>query len=117
MAKAERATNTGWDQLFDFSTTAILDWEVDQIRADASNDSLIFEDHVIDAGIDDGVDIDDMLDVILKGAPLEKDLPNNNLARRPGIAFDWSLWRHARTKVKVGEYDARTYEAVTTHEF
>jgi hypothetical protein len=109
--------SSGWDRLFDLTVARILDWEVAQIKDDARNDELTFSDHAIDEGIEDGIDTDDMLDVIVRGDPFEKDLPGNEQERAPGIAFTYALWRHAETKVKVGESDQLDrYEVVTTHE-
>ena len=72
---------------FDFSTSDILDWELQAIFNAIDNDSIIFTRHAENELRLDALERNDVLDAIAFFDYVEKDLPDNSLGRVSGINF------------------------------
>ncbi len=94
-------------QAFDFSTSEILNWELEQIQTALDNQEIGISEHAADAAAEDNLSLLNLLEAILVGTPTTKDLPNNALGRVAGINFEHitSDKRFYRVKVAwINEY-------------
>ncbi|BDP44905.1 hypothetical protein DAETH_48740 (plasmid) [Deinococcus aetherius] len=94
---------------FDFSTTQVLEWELDAIWKALDEERLIFSRHAREELSLDALTLDDVLDAINFPDEVSKDLPGG--PRAPGLNFDRFLG-HVRLRAKVGWRD-ETYIVVT----
>jgi hypothetical protein len=73
---------------FDFTTSEILDWELEKIHNALLRKEIIVITHARIAARADRVTLVQLLETILVGTPVSKDLPDNSLARVAGINYE-----------------------------
>jgi Domain of unknown function (DUF4258) len=86
---------------FDFTTSQILDWELEKIHDALIHEEIDVSDHARKAARDDKISPVDLLAAILVGIPVSKDLPDNNLKRVAGINFEHRLHDKRWIRVKI----------------
>ena len=86
---------------FDFTTSQILDWELEKIHNALIREEIDITDHARKAARDDRISPVDLLAAVLVGTPVSKDLPDNQLKRVAGINFEHRLNDGRWTRVKV----------------
>jgi hypothetical protein len=94
---------------FDFSTSEVLEWELDAIWQALDENRLVFSRHAREELSLDALTLDDVLDAINFPDATSKDLPGSR--RAPGLNFDRHLG-HVRLRAKVGWREDR-YIVVT----
>ena len=94
---------------FDFTTDAVLDWEVEAIWAALDDETLLFTRHAREELSLDALTLGDVLDAISFPDEVTKDLPGGT--RAPGLNFDRQLGR-VRLRAKVG-WRERYYVVIT----
>jgi hypothetical protein len=72
-------------QPFDFTTSEILDWELENAL---DKQEIGITQHAADAAADDNLTLIQLLEAVLVGRPVSKDLPDNKHLRLPGINFE-----------------------------
>ena len=98
---------------FDFTTSKILDWELEKIHNALLREEIRISRHARDAAKDDNISLVQLLETILIGTPVSKDLANNALERIPGINFEHRIDnRWIRVKVAWFEH----YIVVTAYQ-
>ncbi len=98
---------------FDFTTGEILDWELEKIHNALLREEVGISRHAKDAARDDNISLVQLLESILIGTAVSKDLPNNLLERVPGINYEHRIddrW----IRVKVAWFEG--YVVVTAYE-
>ena len=98
---------------FDFTTGEILDWELEKIHNALLREEVGISRHAKDAARDDNISLVQLLESILIGTAISKDLPNNLLERVPGINYKHQIddrW----IRVKVAWFEG--YVVVTAYE-
>ena len=98
---------------FDFTTSEILDWELEKIHNALLREEAGISRHARDAAKDDNISLVQLLESILVGTAVSKDLPNNLLERIPGINYEHQIddrW----IRVKVAWFEG--YVVVTAYE-
>ena len=98
---------------FDFTTSEILDWELEKIHNALLREEVGISRHAKDAARDDNISLVQLLESILIGTAVSKDLPNNLLERVPGINYEHQIddrW----IRVKVAWFEG--YVVVTAYE-
>ncbi len=101
------------DKAFDFSTTEILDWELKNIDNALLREEIGITEHAAFAAKDDGLLLVELLEAILVGTPVSKDLPNNALGRKAGINFEHRIRDKRWIRVKVAW--TRGYAIITAY--
>jgi hypothetical protein len=86
---------------FIFSTSEIQQWELDKINHALLREEIIITTHARRAARDDRVELIYLLEAVLVGVPVSKDLPDNNLQRVPGINFEHRIKDGRWIRVKV----------------
>ena len=93
---------------FDFTISEILDWELEKIHNALLREEVGISRHAKDAARDDNISLVQLLESILIGTAVSKDLPNNLLERVPGTesasrckARDGSDARRAKSSIEV----------------
>ncbi|MEY4531839.1 MAG: hypothetical protein RLZZ156_2560 [Deinococcota bacterium] len=99
-------------QGFDFSTPEILDWELDAVNVALFAQNLKISPHALQAARDEGIPYHAILETILVGVAVSKDLPDNGAGRQAGINFEY-LFVKRWLRVKVSWQ--KQYYAVTVH--
>ena len=66
---------------FDFTTNEILDWELEMIQNALDKQEIEITQHAADAAEDDNLTLIQLLEAVLVGVPVSKDLPDNELQR------------------------------------
>ena len=94
---------------FDFTTEAVLDWEIDAIWSAVDQETLIFTRHAREELSLDALTLGDVLDVISFPDEITEDLPGGIHA--PGLNFDRQVGR-MRLRAKVG-WRERYYVVIT----
>jgi len=94
---------------FDFTTDAVLDWEVEAVWAAIDQETLIFTRHAREELSLDALTLSDVLDAISFPDEITKDLPGGT--RAPGLNFDRHLGQ-MRLRAKVG-WKERYYIVIT----
>lgn len=101
-------------EAFDFSTSEILDWEIERIHLALLQKQIRIEPHAVTEADYDNIPLVKVLEAILVGIPVSKDLPNNPLNRVPGINYEHqheSRW--FRVKVAfIGKYAVITVHKI-----
>ena len=98
---------------FDFTISEILDWELEKIHNALLREEVGISRHAKDAARDDNISLVQLLESILIGTAVSKDLPNNLLERVPGINYEHQIddrW----IRVKVAWFEG--YVVVTAYE-
>jgi hypothetical protein len=98
---------------FDFTTSEILDWELEKIHNALLREEVGISRHARDAAKDDNISLVQLLESILVGTAVSKDLPNNPLERIPGINYEHRIddrW----IRLKVAWFEG--YVVVTAYE-
>lgn len=75
-------------EAFDFSTSEILEWELERIHQALLRKQIRIEPHATVEANHDNIPLVKVLEAILVGIPVSKDLPNNPLKRIPGINYE-----------------------------
>lgn len=99
-------------QGFDFSISEILDWELEAIQRALWQQEIDIDDHAIQRARERGIAAVQLLEAIVFGEAISKDLPGNVLGRVPGVNFEHRLdsrW----IRIKVAFFDG--YFIVTVH--
>jgi hypothetical protein len=99
---------------FDFSTSDILEWELNAIHEALIHQEVIISEHAISAAKDDEVPLVQLLEAVLVGTATTKDLPGNVLNRQPGINFEHRVDDRRWIKVKVSWFEG--YWIITVHQ-
>ncbi|NJK44114.1 MAG: hypothetical protein HC933_07320 [Pleurocapsa sp. SU_196_0] len=99
---------------FDFSTPEILDWELELIHRALDQKNIEITFHALDAASDDDISPVSLLEAILVGLPVSKDLPENNLQQVPGLDFEHRLSDGRWIRVKIAWFGQ--YTIVTAHQ-
>ncbi|TSA84622.1 hypothetical protein FNU79_10330 [Deinococcus detaillensis] len=86
---------------FDFTTEAVLDWEIEQIHRALDQGQLLFSRHALNELFNDALTEDEALDAISFYDHVSKDFPNNEQGRAAGINFEQTVER-GTLRVKVG---------------
>ncbi len=86
---------------FDFTTSYILDWELDLIHNALDRQQIEITDHAFLAAQDDNIPPVALLEAVLIGVAVSKDLPDNQLQRIPGINFEHRIKDGRWIRVKV----------------
>jgi len=94
---------------FDFTTSTVLDWEIQAIWEAIDLETLIFTRHAREELSLDALTLDDVLDAISFPDQISKDLPGGT--RAPGLNFDRQMGR-VRLRAKVG-WRERYYVIIT----
>ena len=86
---------------FDFSTSDILQSELDGIHEALVRQEIEMTPHAVDEATAEGIPIVAVLETIFVGTAVSKDLPGNANQRVPGINFEYKITdgRWVRTKV------------------
>ena len=86
---------------FDFTTSDILDWELNLIQNALDRQQIEITDHAFEAAQEDNIPPVALLETILIGVAVSKDLPDNQLQRVPGINFEHCIKDGRWIRVKV----------------
>jgi hypothetical protein len=97
-------------QPFDFTTSEILDWELENAL---DKQEIGITQHAADAATDDNLTLIQLLEAVLVGRPVSKDLPDNKLLRLPGINFEHQTGDARWYRVKVAWVNE--YLIITAH--
>ncbi len=97
---------------FDFSTSEILDWELEAIQRALWQQEIDIDDHALQRARERGITAVQLLEAIVFGEATTKDLPNNVLGRVPGVNFEYQLGTRW-IRIKVAYFDS--YFVVTVH--
>jgi hypothetical protein len=97
---------------FDFSTSEILAWELERIHQALLRKQIRIEPHAVTEADNDNIPLVKILEAILVGIPISKDLPNNILNRVPGINFEH---RHETKWFRVKVAFIGQYAVITVH--
>ena len=92
---------------FDFSTSEVLKSELDAIHAALERQQISISEHAEIEARAEKISLVYVLEAVLVGTAVSKDLPGNTLKRTPGINFEHKIpdGRWIRTKVAwVGKY-------------
>ncbi len=112
--KTSRMSYTqGVAEAFDFTTTEILDWELEAIHRALLEKKIIITIHARRAARDDKIGLIELLETILVGIPVSKDLPDNDLQRVPGINYEHRISDQRWIRVKVAWIDK--YAIITVY--
>jgi hypothetical protein len=98
---------------FDFSTTEILDWELEAIQRALWRQEIDIDDHAIQRATERGIAAVQLLEAIVFGIAISKDLPGNVLGRVAGVNFEHQLDEGRWIRIKVAFFD--NYFIVTVH--
>ncbi len=98
---------------FDFTTSQILDWELEMIHNALDKQEIEITRHAANAAEDDNLTLFQLLEAVLVGVPVSKDLPDNNLERIPGINFEHRTSDLRWYRIKVAWIDQ--YLIITAH--
>ena len=98
---------------FDFSTSEILEWELDFIHTALWREEIKIHPHAFAAAQDEDIPPVALFEAILFGKAISKDLPNNDLARMTGINFEYQIPDKRWIRVKVSFFDS--YIVITVH--
>ena len=102
-------------QGFDFGTAEILEWELEAIHKALMQQKIIIAKHAFDAADDEGIAYTAILETLLVGLAVSKDLPHNPLGRKAGMNFEHLLDDRRWIRVKVswnGQYFVVTVHTV-----
>jgi hypothetical protein len=86
---------------FDFTTSEILDWELEKIHNALLRKEIIVITHARIAARADRVTLVQLLETVLVGTPVSKDLPDNSLGRVAGINYEHKIADGRWIRVKV----------------
>ena len=100
-------------QGFDFSTPEIFDWELEAVHQALMRQEIIVTKHAFDAADEENIPYTAILEAVLVGLAVDKDLPHNSLGRKSGINFEHLLDGGRWIRVKVSWNGA--YFVVTVH--
>ncbi len=98
---------------FDFSTSKILDWELDLIHTALWREEIKIHPHAFAAAQDEDIPPVALFEAILLGNPVSKDLPKVDSSRKPGINFEYQIPDKRWIRVKVTYFDS--YIVITVH--
>ena len=98
---------------FDFTTSDILDWELDLIHNALIREEIDIFNHARMAARDDNIKLVELLEAILIGTAVSKDLPSNSLNRFSGINFEHQIRDGRWIRVKVAWVN--NYAVITAH--
>ncbi len=98
---------------FDFTTSQILDWELEMIQNALDKQEIEITQHAADAAEDDNLTLIQLLEAVLVGVPVNKDLPDNELQRLPGINFEHRTSDQRWYRIKVAWVEK--YLIITAH--
>jgi hypothetical protein len=98
---------------FDLSTI-----EITRAELNAIHEALVFQEiditpHAERAANDENIPLVAMLEAVLVGRPVSKDLPANDKNRVPGINFEYEMKDRRWIRVKVAWVDG--YFIITVH--
>ena len=91
----------GMADAFDFTTSEILDWELEKIHNALLREEVGISEHADQAAKDDNLQLIELLEAVLVGIPVSKDLPGNTLNRTPGINFEHRVRDQRWIRVKI----------------
>lgn len=100
---------------FDLTSHRVEDHEVRRMREAVESRRIKVSQHALQRARQHGLTTADMISVILNGRPMDKDLPGNNLDRKPGISYVGMGPSGIPCKTKVTFIDGVGYEVVTVH--
>ncbi len=100
-------------EVFDFTTTEIFQWELEAIHRALLDKKVIITVHARRAAQADKVALVELLEAVLVGVAVSKDLPENDLQRVPGINFEHQISGHRWIRVKVAWIDR--YAIITVY--
>jgi hypothetical protein len=103
----------GGAEAFDFTTTEIFQWELEAIHRALLGKKVIITVHARRAAQADKVALVELLEAVLVGVPVNKDLPDNNLQRVPGINYEHRISDNRWIRVKVAWIDR--YAIITVY--
>jgi hypothetical protein len=98
---------------FDFTTSEILDWELEKIHNALLRKEVGITEHAALAAQDDQLQLMELLEALLVGTPVSKDLPGNTLKRTAGINFEHQVRDQRWIRVKVAW--VKGYAVITAH--
>ena len=98
---------------FDFSTSQILQIELDQIHKALIFQEIEISPHAEREANAENIPLVAILEAILVGTPVSKDLPNNDHNRTAGINFERQLDDKRWIRTKVSWFDG--YVIITVH--
>ena len=98
---------------FDFTTSQILDWELEMIHNALDKQEIEITRDAANAAEDDGLTLFQLLEAVLVGVAVSKDLPDNDLERIPGINFEHRTADLRWYRIKVAWIDQ--YLIITAH--
>ncbi len=101
------------DRAFDFTTSEILEWELKNIEEALHREEIGITEHAAFAAKDDGIRLFELLEAILVGTAVSKDLPNNDLGRVAGINYEHKVRDRRWIRVKVSW--TRGYAIITAY--
>jgi hypothetical protein len=101
------------EEAFDLKTEQIHRWEEDLIHVAIMEKQIRIENHGVNAAADEGIQLVDVLRVVLVGVAVSKDIPGNALRRQPGINFEGEIPDGRNIRVKVS-WD-QGYAVITVH--
>ena len=102
------------EEAFDLHSHTISEEEVERVREAVRLRRVRFSPHATNQRIDRGISAGDVISVILNQPAVSKDLPNNNLDRKPGLNFQGKAPSRIEIRVKVTWLAG--YVVATTHE-
>ncbi len=100
-------------EAFDFSTSDILDWELDLIHTALWREEIKIHPHAFAAAQDEDIPPVALFEAILLGKAVSKDLPDNEQSRKPGINFEYQIPDGRWIRVKVTYFDSHI--VITVH--
>ncbi len=100
-------------EAFDFTTTEIFQWELEAIHRALLGKKVIITVHARRAAQADKVALVELLEAVLVGVPVSKDLPDNDLQRVPGINYEHRISDNRWIRVKVAWIDR--YAVITVY--
>lgn len=98
---------------FDFSTSEILEWELEFIHTALWHEEIKIHPHAFAAAQDEDIAPVALFEAILLGTAVSKDLPDNNLSRKAGVNFEYQIPDRRWIRVKVSYFDG--YIVITVH--
>jgi hypothetical protein len=98
---------------FDYTTPEILEWELDLIHTALWREEIKIHPHAFAAAQDEDIPPVALFEAILFGKAISKDLPSNELSRKPGINFEYQIPDKRWIRVKVSFFDS--YIVITVH--
>ncbi len=98
---------------FDFRTAAVLQIELDRIHEALMLQEIEISPHAEQEADAENIPLSALLEAILVGTAISKDLPDNTQKRVPGINFERQLDDKRWIRTKVAWFDG--YVVITVH--